>query len=92
MIGFWGDGAYLNSAGSGRAYAMFSQFRPFGQTRGELDLSKVASISVGWGGYFGTEGEQITFLVKPPQRFVCNVKSPRAARSPYSGNSAGTRK
>ena len=68
-------GRYLNSPGSSRAYAMFSQFRPFGQTVGELDLSKVASISVGWGGYLGTEGEQIIFTVRPAQRFVCNVDS-----------------
>ena len=61
-------------AGSSRAYVMFSQFKPFGQTKGELDLSKIASISLGWGGYMGTAGEQITFTVKPPQRFVCGVK------------------
>ena len=24
--------------------------------------------------YFGTEGEEITLTVKPPQRFVCGVK------------------
>ena len=48
---------------------MFSQFKPFGQTQGELDLSKIASISIGWGGYLGTAGEQITLTVKPPQRF-----------------------
>ncbi len=59
-------GRYLNSAGSRPAYAMFSQFKPFGDTRGELDLSRIASISVGWGGYFGTEGEQITFTARPP--------------------------
>ena len=52
---------------------MFSQFRPFGETRGDLDLSQVASLSVGWGGYFGTEGERISFTVQPPQRFVCSV-------------------
>ena len=75
-------GTYLNSPGSSRAYAMFSQFRPFGQTRGELDLSRIASVSVGWGGYFGAEGEQITFTVKPPQRFICNMKSPRVAPTP----------
>jgi hypothetical protein len=68
-------GRYLNSPGSSRAYAMFSQFRPFGQTVGELDLSRVASISVGWGGYLGTEGEQISVTIKPPQRFVCSVDS-----------------
>ncbi len=77
-----GTGHYLNVPGSRRAYAMFSQFKPFGQTRGELDLSQVASISVGWGGYFGTEGERITFTVRPPQRFLCNLKCPPAERAP----------
>jgi hypothetical protein len=67
-------GRYLNAPGSARAYTMFSQFKPFGQTSGELDLSKVASISVGWGGYFGTEGEQILFTARPPQRFVCGAR------------------
>ena len=61
---------------------MFSQFKPFGQTRGELDLTQVASISVGWGGYFGTEGERITLTVRPPQRFLCNLKCPPAERAP----------
>ena len=77
-----GTGDYLNVPGSRRAYAMFSQFKPFGQTRGELDLSQVASISVGWGGYFGTEGERITLTVRPPQRFLCNLKCPPAERAP----------
>ena len=69
-----GTGRYLNEPDSTRAYVMFSQFKPFGQTQGDLDLSKIASISVGWGGYFGTADERITFTVKPPQRFVCGVK------------------
>jgi GNAT superfamily N-acetyltransferase len=67
-------GRYLNEPGSSRAYAMFSQFRAFGQTQGELDLSRIASVSVGWGGHIGIDGEQITFTVKPPQRFVCSAK------------------
>ena len=69
-----GTGRYLNESDATRAYAMFSQFKPFGTTHGQLDLSKIASISIGWGGYFGTEGEQITLTVKPPQRFVCGAK------------------
>jgi len=69
-----GTGHFLNMPGSTRAYALFTQFKPFGQTRGELDLSQVTSVSVGWGGYFGTEGERISFTVKPPQRFVCKTK------------------
>jgi hypothetical protein len=66
-----GTGHYLNSPGSHRLYVMFSQFRPFGTTAGQLDLSQVASVSVGWGGYLGMDGEQIRFTAKPPQRFVC---------------------
>jgi hypothetical protein len=53
---------------------MFSQFKPFEPTSGELDLSKITSISLGWGGYFGIAGQQISFTVKPPQRFVCGAK------------------
>lgn len=67
------SGRYLNAPGPDRVYAMFSQFRPFGETSGQLDLSKVVSISVGWGGYLGIEGERIAFTVKPPQRFVCGA-------------------
>ena len=69
-----GTGRYLNSPGTLRAYAMFSQFRPFGQTKGALDLTQVAAIRIGWGGYFGTEGEKISLTVLPPQRFVCGAK------------------
>lgn len=67
-------GRYLNEPGASRAYAMFSQFKPFGQTQRALDVSQVASISIGWGGYFGAEGEQITFTVKPPQSFTCRAE------------------
>ena len=65
-----GTGRYLGETGSNRATAMFDHFRPFGETRGRLDLTQIASISVGWGGYFGTLGETIEFTVKPPQRFA----------------------
>lgn len=64
-------GRFLNESGPARAYALFSQFRPFGQTKGALDLSKITAIQVGWGGYFGREGERIELTVKPPQRFIC---------------------
>jgi len=70
-------GRYLNVPGLVRAYAMFNQFRPFGgtkTTKGPLDLSQVTAIRVGWGGYFGAEGEKIALTVKAPQRFVCGGK------------------
>jgi len=75
-----GAGRYLNEPGPSRVYAMFNQFKPFGQTQGELDLSRIASISIGWGGYFGIAGEEITLTVKPPQCFVCDANGPRAAK------------
>jgi len=69
-----GTGRYLNVPGQTRAYAMFSQFKPFGQVKGALDLTQVTSIRIGWGGYFGVEGEKIVLTVKPPQRFACGAK------------------
>jgi len=74
-----GTGHCLNTPGSSRAYAMFSQFKPFGQTHGEPDLSQIASISIGWGGYFGTAGERTIFTVKPPQRFAFGTNRISAA-------------
>jgi hypothetical protein len=65
-----GTGHYLNESGAVRAYVMFSQFTPFAHTHRELDLSQIAAISIGWGGYLGTEGEQITLTVTTPQCFV----------------------
>ena len=70
-------GRYLNGPAVSRAYVMFSQFKPAGwslPTKSALDLSQVNSIRVGWGGYFGTEGEKVTLTVKPAQRFVCGSR------------------
>jgi len=74
-------GRFLNASGWARAYAPFCQFRLFGgkKTVGEqkpLDPAKITSIRVGWGGYFGTEGEKVVLTVKPPQRFVCGTAAP----------------
>jgi hypothetical protein len=69
-----GTGRYLNVPGANRTYVMFSQFKPFGSSktaRGHMDLSQVAALRVGWGGYFGAEGEKISVTVKPLQLFVC---------------------
>ena len=67
-------GRYLNAPGQIRAYAMFSQFKPFGQAKGALDLSQVAAIRIGWGSYFGAEGEKIALTIRPPQRLTCGTK------------------
>lgn len=68
-----GTGRYLNAPGLTRAYAMFAQFHPFGKTKGAPDLSQVTAIRVGWGGYYGAEGERIALTIRNPQRFVCGV-------------------
>lgn len=69
-----GTGRYLSAPGEARGYAMFSQFKPFGKTDKPLDLTQVTSIRIGWGGYFGSEGEKIALTVKAPQRFTCGTK------------------
>jgi len=32
-----------------------------------LDRSQITEIRIGWGGYFGTEGEQVVFGLAPPR-------------------------
>jgi len=61
------SGRFLNEAGAARAHVLFSQFEAFGNTQKTLDLTRVAAICVGWGGYFGSEGEVIDLTVHPPQ-------------------------
>jgi hypothetical protein len=34
---------------------------------GRLDLSRVSAVRIGWGGYFGAEGEVVTFEVAAPR-------------------------
>ncbi|HPO37319.1 MAG TPA: glycosyl hydrolase [Kiritimatiellia bacterium] len=60
-------GRFLNVAGAARAYALFGQFAAFGNTQKALDLTQVTAIRIGWGGYFGSEGETVDLTVHPPQ-------------------------
>jgi hypothetical protein len=64
-------GSFLGEAGTQRAYVAFEQFSPAGWSRTDKPLtpSDITAIRIGWGGYFGTEGEQIVFSTKPPQAF-----------------------
>ncbi len=67
-----GTGRHLNTPGTSRVHVMFSQFTLAGWSQPAkhvLDLAQVTAIRVGWGGYFGAEGERIVLTVKPPQRF-----------------------
>jgi len=72
-----GSGRYLNVAGTARSYLMFNRFALAGWSNpsaGALDLAKVVTIRIGWGGYFGREGEKVTLTAKPAQRFTCGAK------------------
>jgi hypothetical protein len=59
-------GRSLAKPGWRRSVVWFDAFSPLGQKRtptGQLDLTKVASLSIGWGGYFGKTGERISLKI-----------------------------
>ncbi len=64
-------GRSLCAAGSSRSFVLLSQFQPAGWSEhrgtGQLDLSGVSAIHVGWGGYLGTVGEKVEFATTVPQ-------------------------
>jgi hypothetical protein len=70
---YLGDsGRPMSLAGMRPSFVGLNQFRPFSAAPGKeagLDWSKITSISVGWGGYFGTAGEKVTYTALPPQIF-----------------------
>lgn len=66
-------GRPLGTAGGIRSQLLFNQFNLAGWSKdanGRLDLSTVTAIRVGWGGYFGQEGETVEFTANVPQRFT----------------------
>ena len=63
-------GRSLAAPGRERSFIPLSRFQLAGWSRdsdGVLDLRRVSEIRIGWGGYFGTEGEQVQFSVALPQ-------------------------
>ena len=63
-------GRSLSAAGPDRVFVSLNQFQLAGWSKdadGRLDLTRVGEIRVGWGGYFGREGEQVQFTLSPPQ-------------------------
>lgn len=72
-----GGAVYLAQTGRSLAgdehvssYVPLSSFGLAGWSKdpdGELDRSQIESISIGWGGYFGTENEQVVFTVSQPE-------------------------
>ncbi len=60
----------LAAPGRERSLVPWSRFHLAGWSSdadGELDLTQVSDIRIGWGGYLGTEGEKIQFSVALPR-------------------------
>ena len=63
-------GRSLGAAGCCQSFVLLSQFQLAGWSKdhdARLDLSAVAAIRIGWGGYFGTAGEKVEFATAAPQ-------------------------
>jgi hypothetical protein len=63
-------GRSLASPGYQRLFIPFNRFQLAGWSKdsdGQLDVSRLAEIRIGWGGYLGAEGERIQFSVATPQ-------------------------
>ena len=63
-------GRSLAAPGRERTFVALSRFQLAGWSKdadGVLDLKRVGDIRIGWGGYFGAEGEKVQFSVALPQ-------------------------
>ena len=63
-------GRLLGAAGRVRFFLPLSRFQHAGWSKGaggEFDWTRVTSVRIGWGGYFGAEGEKIEFSLGPPE-------------------------
>ncbi len=62
-------GRQMSASGTERSFIAKSSFAQFGPSRGpsgSLDWSRVTSVRVGWGGYFGSAGERLSFRAAAP--------------------------
>jgi len=62
-------GRSLASAGRVRFFVPLSRFKLAGWSKdadGQFAWNRVTSVRIGWGGYFGAEGERIDFSLAPP--------------------------
>jgi hypothetical protein len=60
----------LSTPGHQRVFVPLNRLQLAGWSKdadGELDLRKVNEIRIGWGGYFGTEGDRVQFSIALPQ-------------------------
>jgi hypothetical protein len=63
-------GRSLAAPGRERTFVALSRFQLAGWSKdadGVLDTKRVGDIRIGWGGYFGAEGEKVQFSVALPQ-------------------------
>lgn len=63
-------GRSLQAPGRQRVFVPLSQLQLAGWSTdrdGDLDLSRVDEIRIGWGGYTGTEGERVEFIFTLPE-------------------------
>jgi len=63
-------GRTLGTPGTFRSYVPLTRFQFASWSRDEdgvLDLGRVQSIRIGWGGYLGREGEEVRLEVAPPR-------------------------
>lgn len=70
-------GRSLAAPGRERTFVAMSRFQLAGWSKdadGVLDPTRVSEIRVGWGGYFGAEGEKVQFRVALPQIGVVTQK------------------
>jgi hypothetical protein len=64
------SGQFLNDAGFHRAFIPISRFKLAGWSKdanGKFDDTEVTEVRVGWGGYFGTQGEKVEFSFGMPK-------------------------
>ena len=63
-------GGMMNAPGHARCLSACSQFQRAGWSitpPGELDFAAITTISIGWGGYYGAEGEKVEFTTTAPE-------------------------
>ncbi|MFO0907516.1 MAG: glycosyl hydrolase [Isosphaeraceae bacterium] len=61
----------LSTPGRGRSVVTLDRFQVapwIPDPDNVLDRSRISAIRIGWGGYFGKEGEHVRFRVEPPRR------------------------
>ncbi len=75
-------GRSLGAPGRERSIIPLRQFQLAGWSKGkdadgEFDLKRISEIRIGWGGYFGQEGEEVQFTVAVPQAGCWILKETR---------------